>query len=177
MTIKAPKFNPEVLLSAPRRSPGKPNSDGTQVLYSISTYSFSKHERKQEIRLLHADANKDSRDLSVEASPVITQSFSTNEYGFVRAVEREVLGGDHGAHLLDQSAVICDGEGVSGFDWLDDRLIYVCTSDKEKPGATELWIGEACNFDHTLVKLSAHKGCPKIISQLTRSVENIALDP
>lgn len=154
MTIKATKFNPEVLLSAPRRSPGKPNSDGTKVLYSISTYSFSKHERKQEIRLLYAGEDQDGKkDLPIEAQFTTTQSFNHDENGFVQAVDRKVLGDAPGMHALDKSACICDGEGVSGFDWLDDRLIYVCMSDKEKPGATDIWIGEAGDFEHTSVKL------------------------
>ncbi|KAF2013204.1 dipeptidyl-peptidase 5 precursor [Aaosphaeria arxii CBS 175.79] len=55
MTIRATKFTPEVLLSAPRRSPGLPNSDGSKILYSVSTYSFSKHSKKSEIRLLDVD--------------------------------------------------------------------------------------------------------------------------
>jgi hypothetical protein len=36
MTIQAEKFTPEVLLSAPRRSPGVPNSTGELVLYTVS---------------------------------------------------------------------------------------------------------------------------------------------
>lgn len=36
MTIRAAKFTPEVLLSAPRRSPGSPNSTGKLVLHTVS---------------------------------------------------------------------------------------------------------------------------------------------
>jgi hypothetical protein len=36
MTIQAEKFTPEVLLSAPRRSPGVPNATGELVLYTVS---------------------------------------------------------------------------------------------------------------------------------------------
>lgn len=36
MTIRAAKFTPEVLLSAPRRSAGIPNSTGKLVLYTVS---------------------------------------------------------------------------------------------------------------------------------------------
>jgi dipeptidyl aminopeptidase/acylaminoacyl peptidase len=54
MTIRAKKFTPSVLLSAPRRGAAIPNSDGTQILYSISTYSFESHEKKTEIRLLNS---------------------------------------------------------------------------------------------------------------------------
>ena len=52
MTIRATKFTPEVLLSAPRRSAGQPNADGSQVIYSVSTYDFAKHAKKGELRLL-----------------------------------------------------------------------------------------------------------------------------
>lgn len=52
MTVRAAKFTPEVLLSAPRRSEGIPNSDASRVLYSVSTYSFEEHTKKSEIRIL-----------------------------------------------------------------------------------------------------------------------------
>lgn len=52
MVIKAQKFTPEVLLSAPRRGPAVPNQDGTLAFYSISTYSFQTKETVQEIRIL-----------------------------------------------------------------------------------------------------------------------------
>lgn len=52
MTIRAAKFTPKVLLSAPRRSEGIPNSDASKVLYSVSTYSFEDHSKKSEIRIL-----------------------------------------------------------------------------------------------------------------------------
>ncbi|KZF25951.1 alpha/beta-hydrolase [Xylona heveae TC161] len=52
MTVRASKFTPEVLLSAPRRSSGKPNARGTLALFSVTTYSFESHSRKSEIRVL-----------------------------------------------------------------------------------------------------------------------------
>ncbi|KAF2875028.1 dipeptidyl-peptidase-like protein V precursor [Massariosphaeria phaeospora] len=58
MTIRAVKFTPEVLLSAPRRSSGNPNSDGSKVLYSSSTYSFAEHAKKTEIRVLHVQSQQ-----------------------------------------------------------------------------------------------------------------------
>jgi dipeptidyl aminopeptidase/acylaminoacyl peptidase len=60
MTIRAAKFTPEVLLSAPRRSEGIPNSDATKVLYSVSTYSFAEHEKKSEIRVLDVASQQTS---------------------------------------------------------------------------------------------------------------------
>jgi hypothetical protein len=58
MTVRAAKFTPDVLLEAPRRSSGSPNSIGTLVLYSISTYSFEKHERTSELRVLDLEKNE-----------------------------------------------------------------------------------------------------------------------
>jgi hypothetical protein len=50
MTIKANKFTPDVMLTAPRRSAGIPNGKFDKILYSVVTYTF--HEpKKAEIRL------------------------------------------------------------------------------------------------------------------------------
>jgi dipeptidyl aminopeptidase/acylaminoacyl peptidase len=43
---------PEVLISAPRRSPAIPNSSGTLALFTTSTYSFETHSKSQELRVL-----------------------------------------------------------------------------------------------------------------------------
>jgi hypothetical protein len=60
MTIRAIKFTPEVLLSAPRRSTGLPNSKGSKVLYSVSTYSFAEHSKKSETRILDVESQTTS---------------------------------------------------------------------------------------------------------------------
>jgi len=52
MTIRAAKFTPEVLLSAPRRSAGIPDSRAWKVLYSVSAYNFSEHAKTSEIHVL-----------------------------------------------------------------------------------------------------------------------------
>ncbi|KAI0401800.1 prolyl oligopeptidase [Xylaria palmicola] len=52
MTILATQFTPEVLLSAPRRSPAVPNSAGKLALYTVSQYSFETHSKKTAIKLL-----------------------------------------------------------------------------------------------------------------------------
>lgn len=61
MTKRASKFTPEVMLGAPRRSSGVPNSDASAVLYSISTYDFDNHESKAEIRLLDVEKHESSQ--------------------------------------------------------------------------------------------------------------------
>jgi hypothetical protein len=58
MTVRAQKFTPEVLLSAPRRSAGVPNADGTSVLYTTSTYSFDSHTKTVELRSLDTRSNE-----------------------------------------------------------------------------------------------------------------------
>jgi hypothetical protein len=60
MTIRATKFTPEILLEAPRRSQGLPNSDASKVLYSVSTYSFAEHTKKSEIRILDVESQQTS---------------------------------------------------------------------------------------------------------------------
>jgi hypothetical protein len=52
MTVRAKKFTPEVLLSAPRRSSAIPNQKGTLALFTVSTYSFNSHSKSSEIRVL-----------------------------------------------------------------------------------------------------------------------------
>jgi hypothetical protein len=52
MTVRAHKFSPEVLLSAPRRSSAVPNTDGSLALFTVSTYSFQTHTKTAEIRVL-----------------------------------------------------------------------------------------------------------------------------
>ncbi|KAH8433693.1 oligopeptidase family protein [Aspergillus melleus] len=46
------KFNPEVLLGAPRRSGAVPNSSGTLAVYTQTSYSFESHTKTSEIRVL-----------------------------------------------------------------------------------------------------------------------------
>lgn len=54
MVERAMHFTPKVLLSAPRRSAGVPNSSGTHVLYTVSTYSFESHGKTNKLRVLDA---------------------------------------------------------------------------------------------------------------------------
>ncbi|KAI9792581.1 MAG: hypothetical protein M1816_002101 [Peltula sp. TS41687] len=51
MTVRAIKFTPDVLISAPRRSAAIPCADGTLALYTVSTYSFQTHSKYSEIRI------------------------------------------------------------------------------------------------------------------------------
>jgi hypothetical protein len=49
------KFTPEVMLSAPRRSPAVPNFDGTLVLYIVSTHTFG-DKTKNELRVMEIES-------------------------------------------------------------------------------------------------------------------------
>lgn len=74
MTIRAAKFTPKVLLSAPRRSEGIPNSSASKVLYSVSTYSFEEHEKKSEIRIL---------DVASQQTSLVTDDKSAGEPSWI----------------------------------------------------------------------------------------------
>ncbi|EGE01082.1 Prolyl oligopeptidase family protein [Trichophyton equinum CBS 127.97] len=67
MTVRRAKFDPEVLLSAPRRSACVPNPAGTLLAYTQSTYSFESHSSHTELIVL---------DLSSKKTRVLTNSYS-----------------------------------------------------------------------------------------------------
>lgn len=82
------KFTPEALLSAPRRSPAVPNSDGTLALYTVSTYSFEEHKRSSQIRLLRIGAGQ---------SNVVVDDTAASEPVWIGSGEFIYLkGGDNG---------------------------------------------------------------------------------
>ncbi|KAL9113362.1 MAG: hypothetical protein Q9227_002403 [Pyrenula ochraceoflavens] len=88
MTVKTvPKFTPEVLLSAPRRSAGTPSADGKLVLYTQSVYSFESHSKTSEIRIL---------DISNGTSKVITSD--------LKAAGPKWLGDGHDILWLKESS-------------------------------------------------------------------------
>ena len=68
--IKADKFTPEVLLSAPRRSSASPNSAGTLAVFTVSTYSFESHKKTSEIKVL---------DIGTGTQSLVTNAEGTSE--------------------------------------------------------------------------------------------------
>lgn len=52
MDFHADVFTPEVLLSAPRRSPAVPDPSGQLAVYTVATYSFESHEKSSEIKII-----------------------------------------------------------------------------------------------------------------------------
>jgi hypothetical protein len=66
MTIRVTHFNPEVLLSAARRSHGVPNAKGNLVLFTVSSYSFTDHKHTTELRVLDLLSNESTLVSSAE---------------------------------------------------------------------------------------------------------------
>lgn len=86
--MKASKFTPEVMISAPRRQPGIPNHDASLILYTTTSYSFKTHDSTTEIRVLHA---KSEESLLVErhkksSDPVWLDGYS-HEMALLRGAE------------------------------------------------------------------------------------------
>ncbi|EFX03014.1 oligopeptidase family protein [Grosmannia clavigera kw1407] len=111
MVLKATKFTPEVLLSAPRRSAGAPNSTGKKVLYTVSTYSFREHRKASQIRVLDV---KSGESTVLYEDPAYTEPvwIGSDEFLFLKA-------GDKGTtHLLlgDASRPGSPPTGIRTFD-------------------------------------------------------------
>ncbi|KAF3769284.1 dipeptidyl peptidase [Cryphonectria parasitica EP155] len=92
MTIRAAKFTPEVLLSAPRRSAGIPNNTGKLVLYTTSTYSFKEHKKTGQIHVLDVNSGQ-STTLYSENTYSEPTWLSEKEFLFLKS-------GDKGASTL-----------------------------------------------------------------------------
>lgn len=87
MTLTATKFTPEVLLSAPRRSPAQPNPTGTKALFTVSTYSFETHKKTSQIRVL--DIKSGDSTLLYENSAYNEPVWITDsEFLFLKSAER-----------------------------------------------------------------------------------------
>ena len=68
--LAAPRFTPEILLSAPRRSSAKPDPSGKLAIYTVSTYSFESHQKTSEIRVI---------DIATGLSSLITNEKTASE--------------------------------------------------------------------------------------------------
>ncbi|KAF4122441.1 WD40-like Beta Propeller Repeat [Geosmithia morbida] len=87
MTIQASHFTPEVLLSAPRRSAGAPNSTGQLVLYTVSSYSFESHSKSSQIRVLRL-SDGSSHLVSEDATVYEPVWIGENEIAFLKPADR-----------------------------------------------------------------------------------------
>ncbi|KAK0731257.1 Alpha/Beta hydrolase protein [Lasiosphaeris hirsuta] len=89
MTLKATKFTPEVLLTAPRRSAALPSPDGTRALFTVSTYSFEQHKKTSQIRVL---------DIASGQSTLLVEDLNSSEPNWLSDDEFLYLkNGDKGA--------------------------------------------------------------------------------
>ncbi|KJZ72655.1 hypothetical protein HIM_08014 [Hirsutella minnesotensis 3608] len=142
MTLKAERFTPEVLLSAPRRSAGVPNSTGELVLYTVSSYSFETHSKSHSIRVLNI---KDG------SSYIISEDLSASEPVWIG--EQEVLYlkvGNKGSTILVTQDVYGDCEPclvhcVSGglrslkVKTLSDGKVALCCAAPTTPNGELFW--------------------------------------
>lgn len=101
MTIRAKKFTPEVLLSAPRRSAAAPNPDGTLALYTVSTYSFQSHSKTSEIRVL---------DIETGQSKVLSSDLNASEPTWL--LEQNLVLWLKGGEKGTTSLVLADAENL-----------------------------------------------------------------
>jgi dipeptidyl aminopeptidase/acylaminoacyl peptidase len=98
MVYRANKFTPQVLLSAPRRSIGVPNSDASLILYTTSTYSFDTHSQSYSLCVLRRD--KDSARYDANCN-----------YLFGYSQRPPTTGGETNR--------LASAEGISNLNWLD----------------------------------------------------------
>lgn len=115
MTVRANKFTPQVLLSAPRRSAAVPNADGTLALFTVSTYSFESHSKKSELRVL---------DISTGHSQLLTSESGASEPVWLGDKNLVVWlkGGEKGkTHLLLADAEDVHTKLVDYIDLVTDR--------------------------------------------------------
>ncbi|KAK0657203.1 Alpha/Beta hydrolase protein [Cercophora newfieldiana] len=103
MTLKAIKFTPEVMLSAPRRSPAVPSPDGKRALFTVSTYSFESHKKTAQIRVL---------DIESGQSKVLVEDLGASEPNWVGEDEFVYLKGwEKGKTVIVVDSVSKPGEG------------------------------------------------------------------
>ncbi|KID88060.1 dipeptidyl peptidase [Metarhizium guizhouense ARSEF 977] len=102
MTVHAARFTPEVLLSAPRRSAGVPNSTGELVLYTVSAYSFETHSKSSQIRALN---------IKEGTSHLVSEDSGASDPVWIG--ENEVMylkGGDNGCTMIMAQRVLDNSE-------------------------------------------------------------------
>ncbi|KAG6001218.1 hypothetical protein E4U43_001387 [Claviceps pusilla] len=102
MTKQAARFTPEVLLSAPRRSSGVPNSTGELILYMVSVYSFETHSKSSQIRILN---------IKQGTSHIVSEDTGASDPVWIG--EHEILylkGGDNGSTMIIAQRVLDKSE-------------------------------------------------------------------
>src|SRR4051794_40425199 len=137
MTVRANKFTPEVLLSAPRRSAAVPNPEGTLALYTVSTYSFHSHSKTSEIRVL---------DIKTGQSKVLISDLKASEPTWLQ--EKNLVlwlkGGDKGTTDL----MLADAENLDSKYYSHANIALRC-SDCCRPETIATFDGGICNLKTT----------------------------
>ncbi|KAM0286965.1 hypothetical protein ACHAQH_000649 [Verticillium albo-atrum] len=139
MTIQASKFTPEVLLSAPRRSSAVPNPSGNKALYTVSSYSFQKHNKTSQIRVI---------DVHSGHSTLLYEDSSYSEPTWIS--DKDILffkSGDKGSTslMLGHSGLPKAVQEIRNFDaslsnlksfrLSDDEVAIVCSATTTSSGA------------------------------------------
>lgn len=93
MTIKATRFTPETLISAPSRSAAVPNRDASLQLFSVSRYDFKDQKETTELRWRDEPAGRETIvDGSGKASSPVwldLEQDTAREASFLYLKERE----------------------------------------------------------------------------------------
>lgn len=142
MTIRA-KLTPEVLLSAPRRSAGSPNSSGKLALYTVSELSLSSicRARRREIQQTQGNATKWD-----ESTPQLTRhqvsTYSFQEHKKSNSIQVLDLGSNH-ATTLYTDASYSEPTWLSETEFLviksgDKGTSSLLVADVSSPGASSV---------------------------------------
>ncbi|KAH8586327.1 dipeptidyl-peptidase-like protein V precursor [Bisporella sp. PMI_857] len=155
MTIRANKFTPEVLLSAPRRSAAVPSPDGKLALYTVSTYSFESHSKTSEIRVIDIRTGQSKPLVSdVNASDPIWLTENNSVLWF--------QGGERGqTHLVLADAETLNNKIIATFDGaisnpkvtrLDSDTIALAVTGLATPSG-HLYNSEKATKSHSTAKI------------------------
>ncbi|EWY94252.1 hypothetical protein FOYG_07073 [Fusarium oxysporum NRRL 32931] len=132
MTRQATRFTPEVLISAPRRSTGVPNSTGELVLYTISSYSFESHSKSFQIRVLNIKDDSShlvSEDAHVSDPIWIGEKeialIRTNDNGCSSLYQQHVLDGSE-ARLIKSFAGSISNPKAKALS--DGKVAFICSA-------------------------------------------------
>jgi hypothetical protein len=112
MTVRANKFTPEILLSAPRRSAAAPNPAGTLAVFTVSSYSFQSHSKTSEIRVL---------DIKTGYSELLSNDLNAREPTWL--LEDDLVGWLTDGEKGKTNLIIADAASIGEtYVWLDSSL-------------------------------------------------------
>lgn len=144
MTIRAAKFTPEVLLSAPRRSAGSPDPTGKRVLYTVSEIALPaflhvSHARNQSFK---GGDSLIAWQLTTLVCELQTSSYSFDEHK--KTLQLQLLDLDTG-----RSTLLYRDSNYSEPTWVSDsKFIFIKSGEK---GSSSLMVADANNPGAPLV--------------------------